>query len=161
MVTPLYEFGKATTADLELLLEWQAPPHVSEWWDTVEPADARDLNDPRVDCRIVSLAGRPFAYMQDYRVHGWDNHHFLALPEGTRGIDQFIGEPDLLAKGHGSGFIAQRLKALFEDGAPVVATDPHPDNSRAIAAYRKAGFSESGPPQDTPWGWILPMEVRP
>lgn len=110
---------------------------------------------------IVTAAGRPFAYMQDYTVHGWDDHPFFELPEGARGIDQFIGEPDMIDRGHGSAFIVQRVQALFVEGVPVIATDPHPDNARAISAYRKAGFRESGPPRETRWGRILPMTVSP
>lgn len=102
--------------------------------------------------------GRPFAYMQDYNVHGWDDHHFAHLPEGARGIDQYIGDAEMLGVGHGTAFIRARLRMLFEAGAPVIATDPHPDNARAIAAYKKAGFETAGPAQDTQWGRILPMQ---
>lgn len=155
-----YRFRKATTADLELLTEWRSRPHVREWWDSDEPCSEEELEDPRVARWIVSIDGRPFAYMQDYTVHGWEEHPFFRLPKGSRGIDQFIGEPDMIGKGHGSAFIAERLKTLFEDGAPVVATDPDPKNARAIAAYKKAGFVEFGPPQETKWGMLLPMKIN-
>jgi aminoglycoside 6'-N-acetyltransferase len=105
----------------------------------------------------VSADGRPFAFMQDYDVHGWEGHHFGHLPAGARGIDQFIGEVDMIGHGHGPAFIARRVEAMFEAGAPVIATDPHPDNGRAIAAYRRAGFDVAGPPGETQWGLALPM----
>lgn len=159
--TRKYTFHKATPADLALLLEWQSRPHVRAWWDGPEPDNERDFEDPRVTRWIVKTGGRPIGYMQDYTVHGWDNHHFRELPKGSRGIDQFIGEPDMVGKGHGPAFIAQRLQRLFKEGAPVIATDPDPGNAQAIAAYRKAGFLEFGPPQDTPWGRILPMKATP
>ncbi len=154
-----YTFRKATAADLGLLKEWKSQPHVREWWDSDEPSNEDELGDTRVVRWIVSTVGRPFAYMQDYDVRGWEEHHFYQLPAGSRGVDQFIGEPDMIDKGHGSAFITERLNALFEEGVPMVATDPHPDNARAIAAYRKAGFREFGPSQETPWGLILPMKV--
>ncbi len=154
-----YTFRKVTIADLDLLLEWQSRPHVSEWWDSVEPCEPAELQDPRVARWIVATADRPFAYIQDYTVHGWEDHHFFQLPKGSRGIDQLIGEPDMIDKGHGSAFISERLKTLFDEGVPIIATDPHPDNARAIAAYRKSGFREIGPPQNTPWGRVLPMKV--
>jgi len=150
-----------TPADFGLLTEWLSRPHVREWWDTAEPFSERKLDDPRVRRWIVSTAEGPFAYMQDYTVHGWENHHFFGLPKGSRGIDQFIGKPDMTGKGHGPAFISERLQALFEGGAPVVATDPHPENARAIAAYKKSGFKAFGPPQETPWGKILPMKASP
>ncbi len=154
-----YTFRRVSMLDLPLLLEWQSRPHVREWWDDFEPSDQEDLEDPRVVRWIVELDDRPFGYMQDYTVHGWQGHHFAHLPDGARGIDQFIGEPEMIGLGHGSGFIAARMQSLFDAGVPVIATDPHPDNARAIAVYKKVGFGISGPPQATKWGMILPMQA--
>ena len=152
-----YNFRKATLLDQPLLLEWQSRPHVREWWGDDESYDEDELRDPRVARWIVEFGGKPFAYMQDYSVHGWEGHYFFHLPKGSRGIDQFIGEPDMVGRGHGSTFIKIRMQALFEAGARVIATDPHPDNRRAIAVYSKLGFQISGSPQETKWGLILPM----
>ena len=154
-----YTFRKATAADLDLLLAWQSRPHVSEWWDSVEPGQASDFEDNRVARWIVGYVGRPFAYMQDYTVHGWEGHHFFDLPEGSRGVDQFIGQAEMTGQGHGPAFIRQRIGMLFEAGVPAVATDPHPENVRAISAYRKAGFTELRAAEETPWGLVLPMAV--
>ena len=158
--SPEYGFRPATLADLELLRRWQQAPHVSAWWDDEDPYDDADVADPRVNRWIVSLGHQPFAYMQDYAVHGWGEHPFNHLPAGSRGIDQFIGLPDMIGKGHGPALIRRRLKALFQQGVPVIATDPHPENRRAIAAYKRVGFRVAGPARDTDWGRILPMEVR-
>lgn len=159
IATNHYEFRKAALDDLDLLKVWQSNPHVLEWWDSGEPYSEADLADPRVVRRIISIAERPFAFMQDYTVHGWDDHHFVSLPKGSRGIDQYIGDPEMIGIGHGSAFIEMRIRALFEEGAPVIATDPHPHNKRAIAVYKKLGFKPSGPPQETKWGLILPMQM--
>ncbi|WP_138472977.1 GNAT family N-acetyltransferase [Poseidonocella sp. HB161398] len=152
-----YSFRRAAPDDLALLAEWQARPHVRAWWSREAPFTVADLADPLVSRWIVSVDGRPFAFLQDYTVHGWPEHHFRHLPRGSRGIDQFIGEPAMLGLGHGTAFIGARLQALFDAGAPVIATDPHPANDRAIAVYRKLGFEPSGPPEETPWGLVLPM----
>lgn len=66
----------------------------------------------------------------------------------------------MIGVGHGSAFIGARMQALFDEEAPVIATDPHPDNERAIAVYKKLGFELFGPPQETQWGLILPMMAR-
>lgn len=160
IATSHYSFRKATLDDLDLLKAWQSNPHVREWWGADEPYDEADLADPRVARWIVSQAGRPFAFMQDYTVHGWEDHHFAHLPEGARGIDQYIGDPEMIGAGHGSAFIGTRMQALLDEGAPVIATDPHPENERAIAVYKKLGFEPSGPPQETQWGLIIPMLAR-
>ena len=99
-------------------------------------------------------------FFQDYAAHGWDDRHFAHLPKGSRGIAQYIGDPEMVGVGHGSVFIDARVRTLFEEGAPVVATDTHPNNARAIAGYRKLGFKPSGQPEDTPWGVILPMFAK-
>jgi aminoglycoside 6'-N-acetyltransferase len=151
-----YGFRRVAPSDLPLLNGWLKNKHVAEWWDA-EPYDLKDLSDPRVALWLVEHRGVPFAFMQDYDPHGWERHHFGHLATGARGVDQFIGEPDMLGHGHGRAFIAQRARALMDAGAPVVATDPHPDNARAIAVYAKIGFKASAPPLATQWGLILPM----
>ncbi|NKB16629.1 MAG: acetyltransferase [Sphingomonadales bacterium] len=153
-------FRPATLADFDLLRLWQEGPHVSRWWGREDPFDEEDLADPRVSRWIVSLEQRSFAYMQDYAVHGWGEHHFAFLPEGSRGIDQYIGETEMIGKGHGTAFIRQRMAEMFSRGVPVVATDPHPENLRAIAVYQKAGFQIAGTVQQTKWGLVLPMVAR-
>lgn len=157
MRTSPYSFRKVTLGDLPLIADWQAQDHVRAWWGSDGTYDAAEIEDRRVARWIVAFNNRPFAFMQDYTVHGWDDHHFASLPAGARGIDQYIGAPDMVGIGHGSAFIKQRMLELFEAGAPVIATDPHPDNARAIAVYSKLGFKPSGPPEETAWGLILPM----
>lgn len=156
-----YVFRPAAMSDLPLLRKWQGLPHVREWWDNDEPFDEEELRDTRVSRWIVELNGKPFAYMQDYSVHGWEEHHFGHLPPRSRGIDQYIGDPSMIGCGHGTAFIQQRMRELFAAGVPVVAVDPHPANTRAITVYRKLGFRVAGVERETPWGLILPMEARP
>jgi aminoglycoside 6'-N-acetyltransferase len=107
---------------------------------------------------IVEQRGRPFAYAQDYSPHDWTPHPFSHLPLGSRGIDQYIGEPDLIGHGHGSAFVREHCDQLFAAGAPVIGTDPHPDNGRAIGAYEKAGFKIMTAPVETRWGRAVLME---
>ena len=89
---------------------------------------------------IVELDGRPIAYIQSYDPHLEDGHPYQDQPFGTLGMDITIGIPDLVGKGHGSAIVRQFVDMLFEEGAPRVIIDPHPDNRRAIRAYEKAGF---------------------
>jgi len=89
---------------------------------------------------IVSIENRPFAYLKSYDLTAWPDPAFGAQPAGTRAIDQFIGEPDMIGRGHGAGFIREFVDDLLAVGAPRVITDPDPKNLRAIRAYEKAGF---------------------
>jgi aminoglycoside 6'-N-acetyltransferase len=141
--TDAYTFRLALREDLPLLRAWLRTPEVVRWWgDPVEQSALlqADMREPRMVMHIVAFAGRAFGYVQDYAIHVWPQPRFEHLPHGSRAIDAFIGEPDMIGKGHGSIFLrlaAQRLRAA---GAPVVAIDPTVDNVRARRAYARAGF---------------------
>ena len=86
----------------------------------------------------------PIGYQQSYDPHAEPDHPLRDQPIGTLGIDQFIGEPALTGRGHGSAFIRAFVEQSFAAGAPRVVTDPNPRNARAIRAYAKAGFHPIG-----------------
>jgi aminoglycoside 6'-N-acetyltransferase len=129
--------------DLPLAKRWLAQPHVREWWGDSEEQFALvsgDLESGSLDQYIVDHCGCPFAYLQCYEQAAWPDNGLGAHPTHTRGIDQFIGEPDMVDRGHGSAFIRQFVDALLESGTPRVLTDPDPANRRAVRAYENAGF---------------------
>ena len=132
-----------THADLPLLRRWLATPEVVRWWGDPNEQFALvsgDLDEEAMAQFIVSRDGRPFAYMQCYDVTAWPELTFGTQPKGTRGIDQFIGEPDMLGRGHGSAFIRSFIETQFAAGTPRMLTDPDPGNRRAIRCYENAGF---------------------
>jgi aminoglycoside 6'-N-acetyltransferase len=129
--------------DLEMVGAWLARPHVRQWWgdpDGQLELLSGDLADPAMDQFIVSCRGQPFAYLQCYVQSAWPENGLGVHPPGTRGIDQFIGEPDMVGRGHGSAFIRSFVEGLLAAGVPRVLTDPDPANARAIRAHTKAGF---------------------
>jgi aminoglycoside 6'-N-acetyltransferase len=132
-----------TEADLALVRRWLAEPHVIQWWgDTHEQFKlvSGDLKVEAMDQFIVATNDRPFGYIQCYDLEAWPDNGLGDHPRGTRGIDQFIGQPDMVDRGHGSAFIRTFIDGLLAAGAPRVITDPDPANARAIRAYEKAGF---------------------
>ena len=137
-----FAFRAMTAADLPLVRRWLGTPEVTRWWGQPDEQYALvngDLDHPDMDQFIVSIDSRPFAYIQCYALSAW-NQGFGPQPRGTRGIDQFIGEPDMIGRGHGSHFIRQFVERLLRSGLPRVVTDPDPANGRAVRAYEKAGF---------------------
>ncbi|MEA2942482.1 MAG: hypothetical protein QOD09_3011 [Bradyrhizobium sp.] len=158
MASADYEFLSMTSADLPLVRRWLETPHVSEWWH--DPAEqfelvSGDLDHPDMAQFIVASDRRPFAYLQCYNLSDW-NTGFGPQPDGTRGLDQFIGEADMLGRGHGAAFIRLFTEQLLAKGTPRVVIDPDPANARAIRAYARAGFSEDRI-VDTPEGPALLM----
>jgi len=147
-----------TEADLPMIRQWLAEPHVRQWWGDPEEQYglvSGDLDEPAMDQFVVSTAGTDFGYIQCYDLTAW-NSGFGTQPEGTRGIDQFIGDPGMIERGHGSGLIRAFVDARLASGTPRVVTDPDPANPRAIKAYEKAGFARAGL-VDTPDGVALLM----
>ena len=138
-----YAFRPAKPADLPLLRRWLRTRQVRRWWGDPEAEAAlleADLDEPRMVMRIVSFEGVPFAYAQDYAVEVWPQQHFAFLPSGSRAIDAFIGEPDMIGRGHGSAFLRRLAGRLIAQGVPRVAIDPDVNNRRARRAYARAGF---------------------
>lgn len=158
-----YHFRPAAMADLAMLLQWRASPEVLPWWGAWEAPEAElaaHLAEPAMALWIVEHCGRPFAFAQDYACHAWDPHPFSYLPPASRGVDLYIGEPDMLGRGHGSALLRLHCERLFAAGIPAIGTDPHPDNVRARRAYEKAGFLTVSGPVETRWGRAILMERR-
>ena len=147
-----------TAAHLPMIKRWLETPHVSEWWhDPAKQFDlvSGDLDHPDMAQFIVAADTRPFGYLQCYNLGAW-NAGLGLQPAGTRGLDQFIGEPDMLGRGHGSAFIRAFAERLLANGTPRIVIDPDPANTRAIRAYEKAGF-ERDRVVETPDGPALLM----
>ncbi len=142
-----YEFRPLTQDDLLLIKTWLHEPHVRTWWRNPQrqyDLIAGDLPDPKIDLHLVYLGETPFAYLQDYCVQDWMQPHLADLPQGTRAIDLFIGDPAFLGQGHGAGMVRQFAQDLIDAGIRQVVIDPEASNTRAIGAYTKAGFRDLG-----------------
>jgi aminoglycoside 6'-N-acetyltransferase len=138
-----YAFKPMSAADLPTIRRWLAAPHVAEWWGDPEEQFAlvnEDLAHPAMDQFVVLIEDRPFAYLQCYDPTAWSGNGLGQHPHGTHGIDQFIGEPDMIERGHGAAFIRSFVDRLLQSGTSRVLTDPDPANRRAVRAYEKAGF---------------------
>lgn len=152
-----YQFRPMNAGDMPLLREWLSVPHVAEWWHDADSFEfvSGDLDHHDMGQFIVSQAGRPFAYLQCYRIGDWHSG-FGPQPDGTRGLDQFVADPEMVGRGHGSAFIRAFSDELLKAGAPRIVLDPQPTNARAIRAYEKAGFRRTSE-IDTPDGRALLM----
>jgi aminoglycoside 6'-N-acetyltransferase len=145
MASP-YQFRSMSTEDLPMVRRWLEAPHVAQWWHDPHAQFAlvsEDLDHPAMDQFVVTTDDRPFAYLQCYDPTAWSDNGLGTHPLGTRGIDQFIGEPDMVDRGHGSALIRSFVDDLLKKGTPRVVTDPDPENIRAIRAYEKAGFQKA------------------
>lgn len=161
-VAPSIVFRALTEADLPLLHSWLVRPHVTEWWEEaptfeevcadylprLAPQSVGALDAPAGVVQYLACEdGVPFGYAQAYRVmahqaDGWwpDETDPFAL-----GVDQLIGLEERLGQGLGTRMLRAFVDFLLLDArVTTIQTDPEPTNARAIAAYRKAGFSANG-----------------
>lgn len=142
-------FRPLTRPDFPLLLDWLRQPQVAAWWASDQTSESvEEAFSPLLDLQsttrayLVLLDGGAIGYIQSYVAMGsgdgwWEDE----TDPGVRGIDQFIGEPELLNGGIGTAMVRAFVERLFVDPAVTqVQTDPDPANPRAIRCYVKAGF---------------------
>jgi aminoglycoside 6'-N-acetyltransferase len=123
-----YVFHPMTPDHLPMVRRWLETPEVARWWG--DPGEQHqlvrgDLDHPDMDQFIVAIDGRSFGYIQCYRLSAW-NCGFGPQPPATRGIDQFIGEPDMIGCGHGTNFIRQFVDEVLKNRIPRVVIQTLP-----------------------------------
>lgn len=145
-----------------MLEPWLEVPRVQRWFDDLDyMADIKDhLSDPRIRQWIVEDASGPLAYLQDYDIHGWQEHPLGFLPMGARGMDTFLFGEDRMGHGLAARYLRQHCAALFAEGCPALGIDPHPENAPAIRCSTKVGFV-AGHEMDSAWGRVLTMALKP
>lgn len=156
-----YTFQAVEAEDLPLLARWLNDLQVLRWYDDPDYIDTLEdqLEESRVRMQLVLHEGAPIAYVQDYDIHGWPDHHLAYLPQGSRGMDTFIGRGEWMGAGHGTRYLRQLCAQLFTEGAPALGIDPHPDNAQALRAYQKIGFAEDGRVASQ-WGDVVLMSCH-
>ena len=145
-------FRPLRSDDLPLLARWLAQPHWQEWWGEpeAEVEIIRAMVEGRDPCRpyLFTVDGEPTGYLQLWRVAlNLDPDSLAAspwmaeVPTDAVGVDLSIGDADKLSRGIGSAALRRFARMLWAQDNRTILIDPHPDNLRAVAAYRKAGFS--------------------
>lgn len=157
-----YTFRPVEHSDLSLLSEWIKVPAVAQWFDDPDYIDdlEENLEDHRIHMQLVLLDDKPIAYLQDYNIHAWTDHHLAFLPKGSRGLDTFIGYSNLMGQGHGTHYLKLYSKQLFDNGVPALGIDPSPNNIPARRTYQKIGFTDVDQ-IESKWGHVVLMELFP
>jgi RimJ/RimL family protein N-acetyltransferase len=111
--------------------------------DTIAEHRMAMRGDDPTDYFIVELDGRPIGLIQSYRIDDHPDYAaMVALDRPALGIDLFIGEEELIGRGHGPALIRAFLRdvAFPRYGVDVCVIGPTRSNASAIRAYEKAGF---------------------
>lgn len=134
-----------------LLVKWHAAGHIVKWWGPLSEEEVIEKYTDKIQASdlepyIVCLSGRDIGFVQAYDAGNSDESYWPNEPAGTWGIDYFLGEPEAVGKGTGSGFIRAFCEKLFQDPDVLrVTVDPKPENIASIKACEKAGFERMGP----------------
>jgi RimJ/RimL family protein N-acetyltransferase len=156
-------FVRFETQHASLMYDWLRRPHVAEWRDnppSLEEVVEKYVHRSGVDPYIVHLDGRPIGFIQSYVAAGTGDGWWPEVTDpGVRGIDQFIGEEELIGQGVGTAVARAFVIHLLEDPAvTMLQVDPKPNNARAIRCYEKAGFQPESV-VETPDGPALYMTL--
>jgi len=149
-----FTFKLLTPKYFLLLFNWFGQDYISQLW--VESKDwpefekiwQRKIAEPDVFRFLAFIDEEPIGYIHYFRVNDYDRKHFpgVDLPEGSVGLDLFIGNPAYLNKGLGSQLIKDFISFVknLEPKSTSIIIDPAPDNIRAIKCYEKVGFKKIG-----------------
>ena len=142
-----FSFKPLQEADLNLLCGWLNEPHVKEWWDDhltdeeIKTKYKERIGDTIIAPFIACLNDKPIGFIQYYQADKVGDGWWPDEVEGTMGIDQFIGEKDLINRGIGTKMIRAFIDHLFDNSnVKKIITDVDPKNLRAIRCYEKVGF---------------------
>lgn len=149
-----YTFVPLREADIPLTRRWLLEPHVRRWWN--DDPDEHDYpegtiaewmkalrGEDRTDMFLVRLDGRPIGVVQSYRVQDYPDYvaELGTLPAPAVSVDVFIGEADLIGKGHGAALMRAFLPLAFDRyKLDYCVIGPSMSNVAAIRSYEKAGF---------------------
>ncbi len=150
---------------ISLLRKWLKEPHVTEFWQETQDEEKfrikflKKFPERGVTAFIISVNSNPVGYIQYYEACKVGDGWWPDAKPGTFGIDQFIGDPNLIGKGLGTAIIKKFVNHLFHKlKAEEIIADPEPKNERAIRAYEKVGFKALGEIK-TPGGDALLMRL--
>ncbi len=141
------------------MLKWLSKDHVKQWWDdgddTLEKVVSHYGGESGDVVRFILFerdedGEKPIGYFQYY-----------FAPDGSIGIDQFIGEEDRINKGVGEKAIRMFIELIMERHKPTrIILDPSPDNKRAIRCYEKLGFKHYATEKtgDGHWGYMMRLD---
>lgn len=147
-----YSFRKLQLSDVSLVHCWFNLPHVQKFYslrswveeEVLKKLEPYILGIKPVYPFIILINEQPVGYIQYYPVRDfpWPNQDLPQdVVQQSAGMDLFIGEPQLLHKGHGQQIIRQFLKEKIWRHFNYCVVDPEINNQTAIDCYKKLGFA--------------------
>jgi aminoglycoside 6'-N-acetyltransferase len=134
-------FRALAKADLAMLHRWLNRPHLRPFFQR-SPINLDEVlakYGPRVRREVPTLShlaflnGRPFGYLQCYRIADWPDYAREINVGNAIGVDYFIAVPKLIGRGLGHAMIAAYLRD--------VAFPAFPHAARCVVCYDEANVA--------------------
>ena len=144
-------FQPLEAKDFPLLYSWLHQDHISNIWGE-KPSFEKVVEKYTEKIKVgwlfpylIIWEQRAIGYLQTYQANKAGDNWWKNEGNGTWGMDQFIGDIDLLGQGIGTTLVRNFSNQLLsrEDVSSVIV-DPTPTNIQAIRCYCKAGFQKEG-----------------
>ena len=108
-----FTFEELREEHFSLLHRWLNEEHISTVWDgpqtleQIQEKYSKHISSKVVFPYLVIHNDNPIGYIQSYHANKVGDSWWENEPEGTWGIDQYIGEKTFLGKGLGPKFIRE------------------------------------------------------
>ncbi len=144
-------FRDLAESDLDLMVKWLNAEHVRAFYqrDKISLDQVRAKYLPRISrqesarCHLALLDGRPFGFVQCYRVKDYQDYAVAINFSDGISIDFFIGEVSQLGLGLGRQMLKNYLKIAFsafpDEDKCFICHDKR--NSAALNCSKAADFS--------------------
>ena len=146
----MINFRNVAEKDFQKLYFWLNTPHVKKYWDPDENKTFEEISlkyskrieEGKIDIYIFSIGNVDIGFIQTYFVKDLSSFKIEGV---SKGIDLYIGDVNYVYKGYGKDILRKFItKYVFSDKRVEYAViDPEERNTRAIKAYKKAGFVHS------------------
>jgi aminoglycoside 6'-N-acetyltransferase len=142
---------RAQSSDVSTLERWEKAEHVRAVSGQNEPWEwEHEINVTWQEVWICEVDARPIGVVivldaANEPSNYWGESSHRPSP-GTYAIDIWIGESDALGRGYGTLMMEHAIARAFNaHAAHTIVIDPLATNRRAIAFYRRLGFTDVGP----------------
>lgn len=165
-------FEPLQSSHFSLLKKWLNAKHVRQWWEENQVWTSKQVKSKYesyvkgykeqagqkkpIRAFVITCAQYPIGYIQFYSAYDFPRSHALQqLPASLAAVDFYVGEASYLQKGLAPVILQLFLSKFVWQSFTACFVDPDSENSRAIQAYRRAGFSILAELPDPKVTWML------
>lgn len=131
----------------EMLRDWLHLPHVARWW--IDPVYQYSIcmnrDQPLADHRLIAVDDTPVGYIRWEPLYSKDLAPYVEVdvPGNVTDLDILIADTAFMGRGIGPQALRLLQKLLSEQGdSKILMLAVSVDNTNAIRAYEKSGFTK-------------------